>query len=135
MALKRLNTEHYIAIKWLSLPNKGGKTIAEIAKECGVSEQSIYNWKKDALFERELKKEIVRQTHDRLPELFESMVDNAIREGNAAMAKLIIQVNDMLTDKVEVTNNEGGKTIDVDDIKARLERLRGGNEAQDIDDN
>ncbi|RKF52131.1 hypothetical protein BCY92_03670 [Bacillus wiedmannii] len=31
MALKRLNTEHLTAIKWLSLPNKGGKTNDEIA--------------------------------------------------------------------------------------------------------
>ncbi|MHA4153207.1 phBC6A51 family helix-turn-helix protein [Bacillus cereus] len=102
MALKRLNTEHLTAIKWLALPNKGGKTYKEIADLCGVHEQSLYNWRKDTLFERELKKEMVRNSQDRLPELIASLSEIAIRDGNAAMAKLALQINGMLTDKVEV---------------------------------
>lgn len=125
MAIKRLNTEHYIAIKWLAMPQRGGKTMDDIAKEAGCARSTLYEWKKDPLFERELKREIIRQTHDRLPELFESMIDHAIRDGNAAMAKLVVQVNDMLTDKVEVNNVGDGVGVDRDALRERLERLKG----------
>jgi len=60
MALKRLNAEHLIAIQYLSLPKKGGKTDEEIAQLCGVSRQSIYNWRKDPLFENALYRQILR---------------------------------------------------------------------------
>jgi predicted transcriptional regulator len=123
MALKRLEAHHWLAIKYLALPKKGGKTIKEIAELCGVSEQSIYNWRKDPLFERELKKEIVRNTLDRLPEVFEAVPDIIIRDGNAAMFKTLLQAHDMLTDRVEVEQTT--KTdVSLDEIKAKLERLK-----------
>lgn len=108
MAFKRLNTEHLIAIKYLSLPQKGGKTFEEIAQLCGVSRRSLQEWRKDPLFERELKREMVRNTQDQLPELLASMGEIAISDKNAAMAKLVLQVHDMLTEKVEVESK--GKT-------------------------
>jgi transcriptional regulator with XRE-family HTH domain len=55
-----LNAEHYIAIQHLSLPKKGGKTDEEIAELAGVSRQSIYNWRKDPLFETTLYRQILR---------------------------------------------------------------------------
>lgn len=124
MALKRLNTEHLIAIKWLALPKKGGKTIKEIAELCGVSEQSIYNWRKDPLFERELKREMVRNTLDKLPDVFDAVPDIIIRDGNAAMFKTLLQAHDMLTDKVEVTQKNNDDGVDREALKERLEQLR-----------
>lgn len=124
MALKRLNTEHLIAIKWLALPKKGGKTIKEIAELCGVSEQSIYNWRKDPLFERELKREMVRNTLDKLPDVLDAVPDIIIRDGNAAMFKTLLQAHDMLTDKVEVTQKNNDDSVDREALKERLEQLR-----------
>jgi transposase-like protein len=121
MALKRLNPEHYIAIKWLAQPRKGGKTIKEIAELCGVSEQSIYNWRKDPLFERELKKEMIRRSQDKLPELIDSLAEIAIRDGNAAMAKLALQINGMLTDKVEIETKQSTADIDYDALDDELD--------------
>lgn len=123
MALKQLGTEHLLAIKYLAMPKNGGLTHQQIAKECGVHANSITNWKKDPLFERELKREIVRNTHDKLPELMDSMLEHAIKDGNAAMAKLVLTANDMLTDKVEVTQTQGNDK-GIDAIKARLARYR-----------
>ena len=60
MALKRLNAEHLLAIQYLSLPRKGGKTDDQIAEICGVSRQSIHNWRRDALFGRELERQARR---------------------------------------------------------------------------
>lgn len=123
MALKRLEAEHLLAIKYLAMPKRNGMTYEQIAKECGVHVNSIGNWRKDPLFEREYKREMVRNTQERLPELLDSMIDHAIKDGNAAAAKLILTANDMLTDKVEVTQTVGNERS-VDDIKARLERMR-----------
>lgn len=124
MALKRLEAEHLLAIKYLAMPKRGGLTFQQIADECGVHLNSIGNWRKDPLFERELKREIVRNTQDRLPELMEAMIDHAIKDGNAAGAKLILQANDLLTDRVEVTADvKDGR--DIADIKARLARYKG----------
>lgn len=128
MALKRLNTEHLTAINYFSLPNKGGKTNEEIAKICGVSRQSIQNWRNDPLFERELKKQMVRNSQDRLPELIESLSEIAIRDGNAAMAKLALQINGMLVDKVEVESKDATNKIDYEgidkDIASFEERIK-----------
>ncbi|EJR82876.1 hypothetical protein COK65_30575 [Bacillus thuringiensis] len=120
MALKRLNTEHLTAIKWLALPNKGGKTFEEIADICGVDERSLYNWRKDELFQRELKKEMVRNSQDQLPELIASLSEIAIRDGNAAMAKLALQINGMLTDKVEVETKAKTGEINYEELDEEI---------------
>ena len=121
---KTLSAEQYLAIEYLALPKNGGKSQREIAEICGVHWNTISNWKKDPYFEAELKKQIVRNTHDKLPKLFESMMEHAINDGNAAMAKLILTANDMLTDKVEVTSNESGKES-LEDIKAKINKYKG----------
>nr|WP_209852278.1 phBC6A51 family helix-turn-helix protein [Paenibacillus sediminis] len=112
-----------IAVKWLALPKRGGKTMDEIAEECGVSRRAVYDWIKDPLFDRELKKEIIRQTTARLPEVMDSLTDAVIKEHNAAAAKLLLQVNGMLTDKVEV-ENKGTSEPDLDALAARLRALK-----------
>ncbi|MEI2356069.1 hypothetical protein [Mesobacillus zeae] len=126
MALKKLNAEHYLAIEYLSLPRKGGKSDIEIAEECCVTDRTIRNWKKDPLFERELKRQIVRNTVDRLPEIFEKIPDIIIKDGNAAMLKTLLQTHDMLTDRVEVQTADANKGVDLDEMRARLGRLKGG---------
>lgn len=102
MALKRLNTEHYIAIKMLAQPKRGGRTMDEVAKECGVARSTLYEWKKDPLFDRELNAEIVREGKSRLPEVIANMYAVAAETENASMAKLVLQLNGMLTEKHEV---------------------------------
>lgn len=122
MASKTLSPEQWVAVKWLSQPRKGGKTFEEIAEICGVHVNTLYHWRKDPLFERELKREMVRNTQDRLPELMTSMIEHAIKDGNAAAAKLIMTANDMLTDKVEVTNTSDA--LSPDEIRAKIEQYR-----------
>ena len=53
-----LKTEQYLAIKWLSLPNRGGKTIDEVAEICGVTRRTIQIWNKDVTFSEVLDAEI-----------------------------------------------------------------------------
>lgn len=116
---KTLNADQYVAIEWLSQPKRGGKTYEEIAEICGVHPNTIANWRKDRAFDTELKRAIVRTNSDRLPEMVASLADIAIRDGNAAMAKLALQVNGMLTDNVEVTT----RTEEGTDVAALKERI------------
>jgi hypothetical protein len=129
---RKLTTEQTLAIEWLSLPKRGGKTYDEIAQLCGVHVNTIGNWRKDAFFEAEYKRAIVRNNSARLPELIESLVDIAIRDGNAAAAKLALQVNGMLTDKIEVETKDGAVT-DVEALRQRIEayKQRNGEEGAD----
>lgn len=132
---KTLTPEQYIAIEWLSIPAKGGKTYEEIAAICGVHFNTLGNWRKDRTFDAELKRAIVRNNSAKLPEVVASMADWAIRDGNAAAAKLILQINGMLTDKLEVGTKDNGST-DIAALTARIEalRVRKGNDDEDSAD-
>lgn len=132
MALKRLNAEHWRAIEELVKPKGERKTITEIAEICGVHRSTIYEWKKDPLFDAEFKKAVVRGTHDRLPDLLDALTTHAIKDGNAAAAKLILTANDMLTNKVEVndTSRENGTNIDIAGLQARLAAIRGEDDGE-----
>ncbi|MGG1644149.1 phBC6A51 family helix-turn-helix protein [Paenibacillus sp. NRS-1782] len=120
-----LEMKHYTAIRYLSLPPSERPTLAEIAEECGVTPSALYQWRQDSIFEAELKRQIVRNNVDDLPELIALIPKIAITEKNAAMAKLALQVHGMLSDKVEVstTTNSGGGT-DIAALKARIEALK-----------
>ncbi|UED72143.1 phBC6A51 family helix-turn-helix protein [Brevibacillus sp. HD3.3A] len=124
MALTRLETHHLIAIGYLAKPKRAGKTMDEIAAECSVDRRTLYNWLKDPLFEKELKKEMVRESSKRIPEVLESMTDAAVIDRNAQAAKLLLQVNEMLTEKMEVEqkSSQTGRG-DLDDLKREVEQI------------
>ncbi|WP_261133802.1 hypothetical protein [Bacillus sp. Marseille-Q3570] len=52
MALRNLWTEHYIAIEYLVMPDRGGLTLEEIAEKCSVTRKVLYNWRQDDLLIR-----------------------------------------------------------------------------------
>lgn len=123
MALKRLEAHHLIALQWLALPRRGGKTMAEIAELAEVSRQALYDWLKDPLFERELKKQIARNTLDRLPEVVDAMADAAVQDRNAAAAQLLIRMNGMLTEQVEVITADAS-ALDRAELDRRLAEFK-----------
>lgn len=123
MSSRRLSEKQIAAIEILSRPNRGGMTYDQIAKEVGVARSTLFEWKKQDYFNEALKKEIVRKTQDRLPEVFDSIIDNIIETGNAAAFRTLLQTHGMLTDKVEVNQNNADSTK-IDDIKAEIERLK-----------
>lgn len=123
MALKRLEAHHLIALNYLAQPRRAGKTMEEIGKEAGVSRQAVYDWLKDPLFERELKRQIARNTLDRLPEVTDAMADAAIQDRNAAAAKLLLQMNEMLTDKVDVVKTDA-TGMDREELERKIAEYR-----------
>ncbi|MBG9774228.1 phBC6A51 family helix-turn-helix protein [Brevibacillus laterosporus] len=120
---KRLTPEQYIAIGYLAQPQQGGKTVAEIAKECNVSERTIYNWKNDSAFEKELMAQMRRNVRDMIPAVNKAMFDTAVKEGNAAAAKLLFQQVGLLTDKVEVETKANGEVPDIDELKRMVAEM------------
>lgn len=119
MTITRLGTEHYIAINYLAIPKRGGMTMQQIADEAGVSRQSLYNWLDNRTFDAELKKRIIRNTRNKLPEVTQAMVEAVTEDRNAAMAKLILQMNDMLTDSINV-GDKLDSAGDIDAMQARI---------------
>lgn len=121
---KYIKPEQYIAIQYLAQPKNGGLTVEEVAKKCGVSRATIFNWRKQPLFEKELKAEMVRHSRNRLPENIDRLSDMVIKDGNAAAAKLLLQMNGMLSDKVEVTRApyiEEDHTVYYDNLDDEIE--------------
>lgn len=119
---KKLTEAQIAAIAILSQPNRGGLTYEEVAKEVGVSRQTLHEWRQKDEFHDALKREIVRSTTARLPEVFDSMVDNIIDTGNAAAFRTLVQLHGLLTDKVEVDTK--GTGVDMDAIRSQIEALR-----------
>lgn len=122
--MARMNEKQIAAIAIMSQPNKGGLTYDEIAKEVGVARSTIFEWKKQDDFYNALKSEIVRNTGDRLPEVFSSMIDNIVETGNAAAFRTLVQMHGLLTEKVELNTKASGDNVDA--MKAEIERMRNG---------
>lgn len=120
---KLLNEKQYAAIAILAQPNRGGLKYDEVAERVGVSRQTLYEWRKDDAFNDELKRQIMRNTLDRLPDVMASIPDHIINDGNAAMFRTLLQAHGMLTDKVEV-ESKGGQVADVSQMKAEIERMK-----------
>ena len=123
MARRKLNEKQLAAVAILALPDRGGLTYKQVAERVGVSEQTLHNWRKLDEFNEEIKKQVLRNAVDDLPNIFASVPKHIIEEGNAAMFRTFIQSLGMLTEKVEVNDNRES-VADVDAIKAEIERIK-----------
>lgn len=123
--MAKLTEAQYRAIVLLSQPKKGGLTYAEIAEEVGVDERTLRRWRNKDEFNEELKKAIMRDTLDRLPEVMASVPDHIINDGNAAMFRTLLQAHGMLTEKHEVETKESNGT-DIESIRAKIAQYREG---------
>ncbi|CDN44441.1 Uncharacterized protein BN871_EV_00270 [Paenibacillus sp. P22] len=122
MALK---PEQYVAIEWLAQVKNGGKTLEEVAAEAGVSRKCLWQWRRDDEFQQELRREMVRHTMNRMPEVMAAMVDSAVTLKSAAAAKLLMQANDMIVDQVRIERKISEQdSVDIEGLKARLDALR-----------
>jgi transcriptional regulator with XRE-family HTH domain len=120
---KKLSELQIAAIEFLSVPKRGGLTYEQVAEKVGITDRTLRDWRKDDAFNEELKRQVVRNTLDRLPEIMASTADHIINDGNAAMFRTLLQAHGMLTERVEVDNKTSG-VADVDTMKAEIERMR-----------
>lgn len=119
-----LDARHYKVIEYLAQPKKGGLTMKQIAEEAGVTERTIYMWKKNPVFAKEFKKTIIQGTHDKLADVTAAMIKEVEVNGNAAMAKLIFQMNDMLPGSSESVADKLGSKPRQSDIEAMQKRIK-----------
>lgn len=125
--VKRLNEKQYAAIAILSQPKRAGLTYEEVAERVGVSRMQLHRWRNDETFCNELKRTVVRNTIDRLPEVLASVPDHIIKDGNAAMLRAFLQMHDLLADKVDVTTKQTADgESDIEALRRRAKELREG---------
>lgn len=115
----RLEAHHLIAINYLALPRRGGLTMQQIADEAQVSRQTVYDWLDNPVFAAELKKRMIRNTRDAMPNMINEAMKGVTEDRNAAMFKLFLEMNDMLANDINVGDklDEAG---DLDAVKARI---------------
>lgn len=119
---KRLHDKQYAAIELLALPKRGGLTYEQVAEEVGCDRSTLRNWRNDDDFNEELKRKIMRNTLDRMPEVLDSIPDHIINDGNAAMFRTLLQAHSMLTEKHEVSTTDNN--TDADALKAEIARFK-----------
>lgn len=117
--MAKLSSEQYAAIALLSLPKRNGMTYEQVSEQVGIDVRTLYRWRSDDRFNDELKRKIMRDTLDRLPEVQASIPDHIINDGNAAMYRTMMQSLGLLTDKVEVETTQKG-AVDIEAIRERL---------------
>ena len=120
--MAQLTDKQMRAIEILSKKNRGGfKTLDEVAEACGVSVRTIYNWRHDdSAFQNALKKRIMSDSLDHMPEIVETMTQAWLEDRNASVLKLILQSHNMLSDSVVIENKGAANGVDINEIRARL---------------
>ncbi|QUG41322.1 hypothetical protein KD050_18915 [Psychrobacillus sp. INOP01] len=118
----RLNEKQIAAIAILAQP-KRTMTYEQIAEQVGVAKSTLFEWKKLDHFDKALNKEIVRVTKDRLPDVFDSIIDNIKQTGNAAAFRTLIQAHGMLTDKIEIESKQNPAT-DMEQMMREIEQYQ-----------
>ena len=131
--MAQLTDKQMRAIEILSKKNRGGyKTLDEVAEACGVSTRTIYNWRhNDSAFQNALKKRIISDTIDFLPEITSTMVQAWLEDRNASVLKLILQSHNMLSDSVVIENKGAANGVNIGEIRARLLAQQAKNDSAD----
>lgn len=120
---RELTPEQKVAIGYLSQPKRGGKTMDEIAKECKVSRQTLYDWMRQPDFDAELRRQTARNVSKLVPDVLDAMYETSLVDKNAAAAKLILQVAGMLTDKLEVETKNTTEVPDLEELKRMVAEM------------
>jgi transposase-like protein len=124
-----LKPEQLEAVKYLSQPKQAGLTHEQIAEKVGVSRQTLYRWRQCIEFQDEIKREISRNTMNRIPEVIESLFIQATKanQPSAKAAELLLKTVSMLNDRLEVedrTKRPSEPTADIDAMRVEIARMR-----------
>lgn len=128
---RRFNEKQWAAIAILAQPKRGGLTYEQVAEKVGIARSTLQEWRKDDDFNEEIKRQVLRNAIDDLPNIYAAVPGHIIDEGNAAMFRTFVQSLGMLTEKVEMESKGGNGAVNIDEIKARIAQMkREGSEAE-----
>lgn|SRR5690606_17126835 len=99
-----------------------GKTNTAIAEELGISRMTLYNWTRNPEWKNAFKNMLRTHSGSRLRDVIDSMTDAAIVDRNAAAAKLLLEMNQML-EKEEKQQVTAKVEINLDKIRDELGKL------------
>ncbi|MMZ52665.1 hypothetical protein D1872_144410 [compost metagenome] len=107
---KQIRPEQYVAIRYFAQPGNGGLTVEEIAKEAGVSRQTVSRWRHQPHFEAELRRQIALNTLEELPKAIEVLTKESVygRDAIEAVqlsAKALISLVDALREEDNDTDD------------------------------
>lgn len=130
-----LKPEQLEAIKYLAQPKQGGFTHEEIAEQVGVSRQTLYRWRQDVAFQDEIKREIGRNTMNRIPDVIDSLFTQATKpnQPSAKAAELLLKTVSMLNDSLVVedrTKRSEQPLSDVEEMKAQIVAMKARRQAK-----
>jgi|SRR5690625_644692 len=130
MSKRRLNEKQHAAIALLTDPASRDMTLKEIAERVGVSESTLRRWRtENDTFIDEVIAQTRRNAVADLPRVMQAVPDIIVNSENAAMFRTWLQSIGALTERVEVSN-KGGSDEEMDDIKAKIERMRKGKDEE-----
>lgn len=130
---KKLSEKQHAAIELLTEIGADSMEYQEIAERIGVSESTLRRWRtKDDTFIDEVIRQTKRKAVGDLPRVMRAVPDIIVDSENAAMLRTWLQSIGALTERVEV-DNKTSSNDDVEDMKAKLERYRGGHSDEDKD--
>lgn len=124
--------EMRVAAQLLALPKSERPLIRDIAKEAGVSERTIRNWRKEENFRKLIDQNIKNAVRDRMPDVMEALLDKAINDKSAKHIELVLKYQGLLKDthQHEIVQ-QAPSQHDLDefdrfnaDLEAEIERLK-----------
>lgn len=122
---KALKAEQLLAVSLLAVPNRGGKTYEEIAKECGVTSKTLREWRNDPTFDVEYKKACNRIITDKLADINNAAVSEFLANpDNAAMYRELQKVAGNVAEKLEIETNQSVVVTDRSAIEERIKAFK-----------
>lgn len=124
------------AIELLSLPDKGGFTMEEIAAKVGVSQRQLHRWRQKPEFQDAIVNKALENIRGELPAVFSANL-KAAKKGNVKQIELIYKLLGMLIDRQEVEQTVQNKrdNASIEKDIQRLSALLDVEEAEEDEEN
>ena len=98
------------------LANPEIETKAEVARECGINESTLYGWLKKESFIKLINEKVDKFTDQALPEIWNALIEKA-KGGDTTAIKLYFEMKNKYKDRKEI-HHEG-----IEGLGSHLENL------------
>lgn len=100
-----------------------GKSITDTAKELEVSRSTIHRWLQTNLFKKYVNDVIVGETKNSVKKVLDAMVNEAVTNGNAQAARLILEAHNLGKGAEKVEINVNNNEVDLEKIRQELQDM------------